>query len=442
MTHRLPALGLVARAIVLVSIFASCTGAAGSGASTAAATHAVADVAPVTVDPDVAPGAVKVTGLPGGVIKEAAVVPAAYAVGHLAISLVRKPGTFSSPVLVTNAGDGTNRLFVVEQGGRIRIIDGPTAIASPFLDIQTWVSCCGERGLLGLAFDPAYKTNRRFFVDYTDKNGDTIIASYRASATDPNHASTTQTLILKIAQPYSNHNGGMLAFGKDGYLYIGMGDGGSAGDPGNRAQNKDSLLGKILRIDINHVTSTRKYSNPPTNPFVGKAGSDRVWAYGFRNPWRFSFDRTTGDLWVGDVGQNRYEEVDRATKAGGAGKGRNYGWRVVEGSTCYKPSSGCSKTGKTHPLATYNHSKGCAVVGGYVYRGTAYPAMAGAYLFGDYCSGRIWALKANGASSSQTPVQILSSGMLISSFGEGENGTLYLTDLANGGVYQIVGSAQ
>ena len=260
-----------------------------------------------------------------------AAIPASYAVGHLAISLVRRPGTFNSPVLVTNAGDGSNRLFVVEQGGRIKIIDGSTAIATPFLDIHTRVSCCGERGLLGLAFDPAFKTNRRFFVDYTDKNGDTIIASYRASATNPNLASTTQTAILKIDQPYSNHNGGMLAFGKDGYLYIGMGDGGSAGDPGNRAQNKNSLLGKILRIDINHVTSTRKYSNPPTNPFVGKAGSDRVWAYGFRNPWRFSFDRSTGDLWVGDVGQNRYEEVDRATKAGGAGKGRNYGWRVLEG---------------------------------------------------------------------------------------------------------------
>jgi glucose/arabinose dehydrogenase len=427
----MPGLGLVARAIVITSILASCTtgstGGTSGGAGTAAdaATTANTKVAAVAVDPSTAP----------------AVVPATYSVGHLAISLSRRPGTFSSPILVTNAGDGSNRLFVVEQGGRIKIIDGSTAIATPFLDIHTRVSCCGERGLLGLAFDPAFETNRRFFVDYTDKNGDTIIASYRASTTDPNRASTTQTLVLKIDQPYANHNGGMLAFGKDGYLYIGMGDGGSSGDPGNRAQNKNSLLGKILRIDINHVTSTRKYSNPPTNPFVGKAGSDRVWAYGFRNPWRFSFDRTTGDLWVGDVGQDRYEEVDRSTKAGGAGKGRNYGWRQLEGNVCYKPSSGCSKTGKSHPIATYSHSKGCAVVGGYVYRGSAYPAMAGAYLFGDYCSGRIWALQANGASS-QTAVQLLSSGMMISSFGEGESGTLYLTDLAGGGVYQVVGSAK
>jgi glucose/arabinose dehydrogenase len=431
MTHRMPGLGLVARAIVVVSILASCstgseggTAADGAGAIApgGAGTAAPADV-PLNTEP-----------VP-------AVVPAAYAVGHLAISLSRRPGTFSSPVLVTNAGDGTNRLFVVEQAGRIRIIDGSTAIASPFLDIRTRVGCCGERGLLGLAFDPAYKTNRRFFVDYTDKSGNTIIASYRTSATDPNHASTTQTLILKIGQPYANHNGGALAFGKDGYLYIGMGDGGSAGDPGNRAQNKDSLLGKILRIDINHITKTRNYSNPPSNPFVGKAGSDRVWAYGFRNPWRFSFDRATGDLWVGDVGQNRYEEVDRSTKAGGAGKGRNYGWRQLEGNACYKPSSGCSKTGKSHPITTYTHSKGCAVVGGYVYRGSAYPAMTGAYLFGDYCSGRIWALQANGAST-QTATQLLSSGLMISSFGEGENGTMYLTDLAGGGVYQIVGSAK
>ena len=436
MTHRMPGLGLAARAIVVVSILASCsTGSEGGTAADGAGAVAPGAVAPggaattapadVPVDTHVAPAA----------------VPATYAVGHLAISLSRRPGSFTSPVLVTNAGDGTNRLFVVEQAGRIRIIDGSTAIASPFLDIRTRVGCCGERGLLGLAFDPAYKTNRRFFVDYTDKHGDTIIASYRASATDPNHASTTQTLVLKIAQPYANHNGGALAFGKDGYLYIGMGDGGSAGDPGNRAQNKDSLLGKILRIDINHITKTRNYSNPPSNPFVGKAGSDRVWAYGFRNPWRFSFDRSTGDLWVGDVGQNRYEEVDRSTKAGGAGKGRNYGWRQLEGNACYKPSSGCSKTGKSHPITTYTHSKGCAVVGGYVYRGTAYPAMAGAYLFGDYCSGRIWALQANGAST-QTATQLLSSGLMISSFGEGENGTLYLTDLAGGGVYQIVGSAK
>lgn len=440
----MPGLGLVARAIVVLSIAAGCTsgslggtagGAGGAGNAATAAAAAPDAVAPdagtsavpeaVAVDPNVAPAA----------------VPSSYVVGHLAISLVRRPGTFSSPTLVTNAGDGSNRLFVLEQRGRIMIIDGSTAIATPFLDIRSRVSCCGERGLLGLAFDPAFKTNHRFFVDYTDKNGDTVIASYRASTTSPNRASTAQTLILKIDQPYSNHNGGMLAFGKDGYLYIAMGDGGSSGDPGNRAQNKDSLLGKLLRIDINHVSSTRKYSNPPTNPFVGKAGSDRVWAYGFRNPWRFSFDRATGDLWVGDVGQNRYEEIDRSTKAGGAGKGRNYGWRQLEGNVCYKPSTGCSKTGKSHPITTYSHSKGCAVVGGYVYRGTAYAAMTGAYLYADYCSGRIWALKANGAST-QTGVQLLDSPYMVSSFGEGENGTLYLTDLAGGGVYQVVGSAK
>jgi glucose/arabinose dehydrogenase len=430
MTHRTPGLGLVARAIVVTSILASCTtgstGGPPGGAGTAVSAEAAARVADAAATrPATA----------------AAVVPASYAVGHLAIHLVRKPGTFASPLFVTNAHDGTNRLFVVEQGGRIRIITGTTALATPFLDIHTRVSCCGERGLLGLAFDPKYKTNRRFFVDYTDRNGDTVIASYRATS-NPNRASTTQTIILRIGQPYSNHNGGTLAFGKDGYLYIGMGDGGSAGDPGNRAQNKNSLLGKMLRIDINHVTSTRKYTNPRTNPFVGRTGNDSVWAYGLRNPWKFSFDRVTGDLWIGDVGQNRYEEIDRATRASGGGRGRNYGWRVVEGNTCYNPPSGCSKTGKTHPLAVYDHSKGCAVVGGYVYRGTAYPAMTGAYLFGDYCSGRIWALKANGASSSQTPVQLLSSGLMVSSFGEGENGTLYLTDLAGGGVYQIVGTAK
>jgi glucose/arabinose dehydrogenase len=369
----------------------------------------------------------------------AAAAPASYSVGHLALALNRLPGTFSSPVLVTNAHDGTGRLFVVEQGGRIRIIENGTVLATPFLDIHSRVSCCGERGLLGLAFHPSYRTNGRFFVDYTDTNGNTVIAGFRRSSTDANRASATGTLILRIAQPYANHNGGMLAFGKDGYLYIGMGDGGSAGDPGNRAQNKNSLLGKILRIDINHTSGSLHYRNPSTNPFVGKAGDDRVWAYGLRNPWRFSFDRSTGDLWIGDVGQDRYEEIDRATRASGGGRGRNYGWRVMEGRSCYNPASGCSSAGKSAPIAVYSHANGCAVVGGYVYRGSKYPDMVNAYLFSDYCSGKIWALVANGASS-QTPRLILSSGLTVSAFGQSEDGTLYVADLAGGGIYELVGS--
>jgi glucose/arabinose dehydrogenase len=417
---------------------APAVGTAAVTASPAVDVVAVPSVA-VTADPSVVP--LSATSGAVGTTARIEAVPAAYAVGHLAISFARAPGSFSSPVLVTNAHDGTGRLFVVEQGGRIKIISGTTAFATPFLDIHTRVSCCDERGLLGLAFDPAYKTNGRFYVDYTDKSGNTVIALYHVTASNKNRASTTESIVLHIAQPYANHNGGMLAFGKDGYLYIAMGDGGSAGDPGHRAQNKNSLLGKILRIDVNHHTGSLHYAIPLTNPFVGHTGDDRIWSYGLRNPWRFSFDRSTGDLWIGDVGQSRYEEIDRATAASGAGRGRNYGWRTLEGRSCYSPSSGCSTSGKTSPIAVYSHSLGCAVLGGYVYRGTRFTAMTGAYLFGDFCSGRIWALRANGASS-QTPSQLADTSFAISSFGEAEDGTLYLTDLASGGVFRIAGTTK
>ena len=437
MIHRRSRLGFAALAVVTMSILASCTsGSVGNATGAGAGTDAATDlVQPPAFVADTA--ASRQAALPAG---QAAVVPASYAVGHLSLSLLRMPGTFSSPVLVTNAKDGTGRLFVVEQGGRIKIIDAGVALATPFLDIHTKVSCCDERGLLGLAFHPSYKTNGRFFIDYTDTSGNTVIAEYHRDPANPNKALAAGTTILHIAQPYANHNGGMLAFGPDGYLYIGMGDGGSAGDPGNRAQRLTYLLGKILRIDINHSSGTLHYRSPSTNPYVGKTGDDRIWAYGLRNPWRFSFDRATGDLWIGDVGQNRYEEIDRATHSSGGGRAKNYGWHVLEGRACYNPASGCSSAGKTHPIAVYTHSLGCAVVGGYVYRGTLFGAMRGAYIFGDYCSGRIWALKANGASS-QTPSLLRSSGLSISSFGEGENGEMYLTDLG-GGVYRVQGTAK
>ena len=369
------------------------------------------------------------------------VAPAAYSAGHLTLGLAAVAGAYSNPLFVTNAGDGSNRLFVVEQAGRIRIIRKGVALATPFLDIHARVSCCGERGLLGLAFHPSYKTNGKFYVDYTDVNGNTVIAEFRRSSTNANRASTTGRILLRITQPFANHNGGMIAFGPDGMLYIGMGDGGSGGDPGNRAQNKTKLLGKILRINVNARTGKLAYGIPSSNPYVGSTGDDRVWAYGLRNPWRFSFDRSTGDLWIGDVGQNKYEEIDRATAASGGGRGVNFGWRVMEGRACYTPSSGCSTAGKQLPIAVYSHSFGCAVVGGYVYRGTLYPAMVGAYLFSDNCSGRIWALTANGAAK-QTPRVLLNTGKAISSFGEGENGSLYVTDLTGGRVYRVTGTAK
>ena len=343
------------------------------------------------------------------------------------------------PVLAIGAHDGTNRLFIVSKAGRIRIVKNGTLLARSFLNIATSVSKGGEQGLLGLAFHPSFKTNHKFYVDYTNTSGDTVIREYRASASNPDVVAVgSGRTILKIAQPYANHNGGMLAFGKDGYLYIGMGDGGSAGDPGNRAQSVNSLLGKILRINVNGSTSTRHYLIPASNPYVGKPGRNEIWQRGLRNPWRFSFDRSTGNLWIGDVGQNRYEEVDRAVRtAKGPGKGINWGWHALEGNHCYRPSSGCSTKGKTLPLVEYSHAAtgGCSITGGYVYRGSAVPALAGWYVYGDYCGGQVWAVAA-GASRPAKPVTLLSTGRAISGFGEDDAGELYLCDLG-GAVYRI-----
>ena len=297
----------------------------------------------------------------------------------------------SSPVLVTHAGDGSGRLFVVEKTGRIRIIQDGTLLPTPFLDISALVLSSGERGLLGLAFHPSYETNGKFYVNFITKSGLTAINEYRVTS-DPNIANRwSGRRIMTIGQPYSNHNGGHIAFGPGGYLFIGMGDGGSAGDPGNRAQSIYSLLGKMLRIDVNGKSGSRQYRIPASNPYVGRAGLDEIYSRGLRNPWRWSFDRVTADLWIGDVGQNRYEEIDRSTSTSGRGRGVNYGWKVMEGRACYSPSSRCNTTGKILPVVTYNHSQGdCSVIGGYVYRGSSAPSLAGRYLFGDFCSGRIW----------------------------------------------------
>ncbi len=343
------------------------------------------------------------------------------------------------PVLAIGARDGTNRLFVVSKAGQIRIVKNGTLLAAPFLNLSAAVSKGSEQGLLGLAFHPSFKTNRTFYVDYTNTSGTTVIREYKASATNPDVvAPGSGRTILKIAQPYSNHNGGMIAFGRDGYLYIGTGDGGNAGDPGNRAQNKNLLLGKILRINVNGKTSTRNYRIPASNPYVGRPGRNEVWQRGLRNPWRFSFDRATGNLWIGDVGQNRYEEVDRAVRtSSGPGKAINWGWRVMEGNHCYRPAAGCTTTGRTRPLAEYSHAAtgGCAITGGYVYRGSAIPALKGWYVYGDYCGGQVWAVSA-GASRPAKPVTLLKTGRMISGFGEDNAGELYLCDL-NGTVYRI-----
>ena len=367
----------------------------------------------------------------------------------LGISLVKSG--FSSPVLVTNAGDGNGRLFVVEQAGRIRIIDRGVILSTPFLDLRGAISSGGERGLLGLAFHPNFATHPYVYVNFTNLSGNTAINRYRVSA-NPNVLDRSSGLrLLTISQPYANHNGGNIAFGPDGYLYIGMGDGGSAGDPGNRAQSLNSLLGKMLRIDVDHTSGTKRYRVPSTNPYVGRTGLDEIWSRGLRNPWRWSFDTPTGHLWIGDVGQSRWEEIDRSLRQGTtpAGRGTNYGWNVLEGRACFKPLTGCSTSGKQPPLVAYGHAvsgvDNCSVTGGFVYRGSAYPVLVGGYVFGDFCSGRMWVVPA-GATTPARPTLVrdatASPRLAISSFGRDEAGELYVCDLGGGAIYRLTATAR
>lgn len=337
----------------------------------------------------------------------------------------------AKPLYVTHARDGSNRLFIVEQGGRILVLQSGAASPRLFLDLTPRVSQTGdERGLLGLAFHPQFRERRRLFVNYTRRSdGATVIAEYRISPSNPNVADTAETVLLTIPQPFANHNGGMIEFGSDAFLYIGMGDGGAGNDPGNRAQNIEDLLGKVLRIDVDHPESpTKPYSSPPTNPFFGPTrGRDEIYANGFRNPWRFSFDRETGQLYAGDVGQSQWEEVDIVTPGG------NYGWRIWEGNHCTNLGpSPCTNSGFNFPVVEYGHSAGrCSVTGGFVYRGTGSTLPLGGYVYGDYCTGEIFLLNAGSSSL------LLSTGMRISSFGEDEVGEIYVVDL-RGGVYRIV----
>jgi len=337
------------------------------------------------------------------------------------------------PVFLADAGDGSNRLFILEQSGRIRVLQEGNLQSEAFLDLSSKVSCCGERGLLGLAFHPDYKNNGLFYVNYTNTSGDTVVARYKVSP-NPNRADANSAqVLLTIDQPFPNHNGGMLAFGPDGYLYIGMGDGGSGGDPNNNGQNLNTLLSKILRIDVNKSENGKPYAIPKDNPFVGRQGArPEIWSYGWRNPWRFSFDRQTGDLWVGDVGQNLWEEIDfEAAKSPG---GKNYGWRLMEGTHCYNPQSGCNNGSLVLPLLEYGHDQGCSVTGGYRYRGNAVASLKGTYLYGDYCSGRIWS--ASEKDGKWTTKELLKTELRISSFAEDAEGELYVLD-HNGAIYKI-----
>lgn len=352
------------------------------------------------------------------------------------LSLASPITGLSQPVSITHAGDGSGRIFVVEQTGRIRIIRNGVVSATPFLNIASRISMGGERGLLGLAFPPGFPTKQHFYVNYTNSSGDIVIARYRVSAGDGDVADfNSEQIVLVVSHPtFANHNGGQLAFSsRDGFLYVGTGDGGSGGDPDNRAQNGNDLLGKILRLDV-ETGSPATYTVPASNPFVGTPGfRSEIWALGLRNPWRFSFDRQTNDLFVADVGQGNFEEVNfqPATSAGG----ENYGWRIMEGLHCFNPTN-CNSTGLTLPVTEYTHSFGCSVTGGYVYRGTTYPRMQGLYFYGDFCSGRIWALQQ--VSGSWQATELLDTTLGISTFGEDEQGNLYVANYNNGTIFSVI----
>jgi uncharacterized protein (TIGR03437 family) len=355
-----------------------------------------------------------------------------FALAQSNLQLVQVTSGLDSPVYITHSRDGSGRLFIIEQAGRILVLpQGASAtLTTPFLDIRPKIVSGGEQGLLGMAFHPQYRTNGRFFVNYTRAgDGATVISEFKVSASDPTVAETDERILLIIPQPFANHNGGMLEFGPDGFLYIGTGDGGDGNDPGNRAQNINELLGKMLRIDVDNTNGATPYASPSSNPFFGATpGRDEIYAIGLRNPFRFSFDRATGQIYAGDVGQGLIEEIDIITLGG------NFGWRVFEGTRCTGIDANlCNLTIYTPPITEYLHSGGrCSVTGGYVYRGLRGTFPAGTYIYADFCTGEIFRL------NDATGVLLLDTDMLISSFGEDEAGEIYLLDLL-GGVFRLAG---
>jgi len=356
----------------------------------------------------------------------------------LQVELVPVASGFSNPLDIQQAGDASGRLFVVEQGGKIQIIQNGSVLGTPYLDVSSLIVSNGEEGLLGLAFHPSYSTNGCFYVNYTTTrlNGtlQTAISEFRAATANANTVNTTSEHILfTVDQPASNHNGGGLAFGKDGDLYIALGDGGGAGDTFQNGQNKNTLLGKILRIRVN---CDGTFSVPSDNPFVGQPNTrSEIWLYGLRNPFRFSFDSVSGNLWAGDVGQDKFEEVDRLTPPE---KGANLGWNIMEGTHCFNPPTNCPTAGLTMPIFDYDHSQGDAtVIGGYVYHGTNITALAGNYVFGDFISGRIWSLAQNGQGQWVRTFLVNTGGGDLAGFGQDANGELYVARYSSGAVARL-----
>jgi glucose/arabinose dehydrogenase len=346
-------------------------------------------------------------------------------------------GGLRSPLDVADAGDGSGRIFVAEQAGRIRIVRDGTLVERPFLDITGRIASGGERGLLGIAFHPGYPTDPRLFVDYTDRDGNTVVSSFRVSGSDTDAADPdSEVVILRVTQPFANHNGGGTHFGPDGKLYIALGDGGSAGDPQGNGQRLDTLLAKILRIDVDATSGGSAYAIPPDNPFLATAGAKpEIWLTGLRNPWRFSFDGPTGDLWIGDVGQAAWEEIDVARHGASS---MNFGWNVMEGFHCFKPSDGCDETGLTLPVAEYGHDLGCAVIGGVVVRDPRQGRLDGGYLFGDACSDNLWLMDPTG-DGRREPVIVARMARSLSSIDAIDDGTVYATALGSGELLRISG---
>jgi glucose/arabinose dehydrogenase len=347
--------------------------------------------------------------------------------------LVKVAGGLNDALLVTSAPGQPGRLYVVQQSGRVRTFVKGRATGT-FLNVSGLISSGGERGLLGLAFHPRYARNGRFFVDYTDTAGNTRVVEYRRGRSGRANPSSAR-LLLRIAQPFPNHNGGHLAFGPDRMLYVGTGDGGSGGDPQGNGQSRDTLLGKLLRIDVDSRTGGRPYGIPRGNPFAAGGGRPEVYAYGLRNPWRYSFDRARGDLWIGDVGQNAIEEVDFRRR--GTGAGVNFGWNAFEGRAAFSGGGPVRGRAPTRPVAQYSHSKGCSVTGGYVYRGTKVPALRGRYVFADYCSGRVWTMRAGPSPGGlrEDTGRLGPKLTTVTSFGEGPAGELYV--IANRSLYRF-----
>ncbi|MDX2206820.1 MAG: PQQ-dependent sugar dehydrogenase [Gemmatimonadales bacterium] len=344
----------------------------------------------------------------------------------------------STPILVT-APPGDSRLFIVEKNGRIRIVANGVLRSEPFLDLRGRVSTGSEQGLLGLAFHPDFATTRLFHVNFTDLQGTTRVVAFRASGNDPDQADlTSEREVLAVAQPFGNHNGGHLLYGPNGMLYIGMGDGGSGGDPQGNGQNSGTLLGSLLRFEVNPGDGS--LTVPIDNPFIGQVGArPELWSIGLRNPWRFAFDPANGDLYIGDVGQNAREEVNVATAASGGGRGLNFGWNIMEGSGCFAPASGCNTSGLTLPVLEYSHAEGCSITGGVVYRGNAVAMLAGHYLYADFCAGwvRSFRLVGGAVQNATTWPALAPPGGGVTSFGVDAAGEAYLMT-SGGSVYQVV----